>query len=215
MSSSLPRFRALCGAVCGVSLAAAAADVNLVGTFPGRALVEIDRAPPRVMRIGDVLGSVRLLEADSDSATLEVDGVRRKLRLGQSFAPAARGGHPSATLEADSHGHFITNGQINGAATRFVVDTGATLIALGAGDARRMGIDYRRGQRGVSNTANGPIGVWRVRLDSVRVGDIDLHQVDAEVSEGAPMPFALLGMSFLNRTEMHRDGTRMTLIQRF
>lgn len=215
MTSLFTLLRALCGAACLTAVAAAATDVNLVGTFPGRALVEIDRAAPRVMRIGDVQGGVRLIEADSDTATLEVDGVRQKLRLGQSFAPTARGGRASATLEADSHGHFFANGQINGAAARFVVDTGATLIALGASDARRLGIDYRRGQRGVSNTANGPIGVWRVRLDSVRIGDIDLHQVDAEVSEGAAMPFALLGMSFLNRTEMHRDGTRMTLIQRF
>ena len=192
-----------------------AADVNVVGLFPGRALVEIDRGAPHVMRIGEQIGSVRLLEADGEAATLEIDGQRRRLRLGQSFAPVVQSRHPSAILQADDHGHFFANGQINGASMRFVVDTGATLIALGATEARRLGIDYRRGERGTSTTANGQIAVWRVRLDSVRIGDITMHQVDAEVSEGPTMPFALLGMSFLKRTEMHRDGMRMTLTQQY
>jgi len=192
-----------------------AADVNLVGLFPGRALVEIDRAPPRVIRVGESFGDIRLIETGSDTATFEIEGQRTRLRLGQSFAPAVQSKHPTAILQADDRGHFITLGQINGGSTRFVVDTGATVVALTAAEARRLGIDYRHGVRGMSSTANGPIAVWRVRLDSVRVGDINMHQVDAEVSEGPIMPYILLGMSFLNRTEMHRDGGRLTLTQQY
>ena len=97
---------------------------------------------------------------------------------------------------------------------RFLVDTGATVIALPASEARRLGIDYRAGKRGMVQTANGPASVYSVKLDSVKVGAIELTLVDAMVIEqGLETP--LLGMSFLNRVEMRRDGQTMTLIRRF
>ncbi len=64
-------------------------------------------------------------------------------------------------------------------------------------------------------TANGMATAYALKLDTVRVGDIVLNNVDAAVMEGNPMPFALLGMSFLNRMEMKREGQTMVLIRRF
>ena len=88
------------------------------------------------------------------------------------------------------------------------------MISLGAGDARRIGIDTSRGQKAMTNTANGQAMVTKVQLDNVRIGDVTLHGVDALVHQGE-LPVALLGMSFLNRMEMQRDGSTMTLKKRF
>jgi aspartyl protease family protein len=115
---------------------------------------------------------------------------------------------------ADAQGHFMTTGTVNGASIRFLVDTGATLIAIGAGDARRIGIDPNKGMRGVTNTANGQVMVSRVKLDTVRVGEVVLNGVDAIVFPHEQSP-ALLGMSFLNRMEMQRSAGTMTLIKRY
>ena len=117
-------------------------------------------------------------------------------------------------MTADNQGHFVTTGSVNGVAVRFLVDTGATMISLGASDARRVGVDFNRGQKGMTQTANGQSVVSKVQLDTVRIGDVTLHNVDA-VIHPTEMPVALLGMSFLNRMEMQRDGSTMTLKRRF
>jgi len=97
---------------------------------------------------------------------------------------------------------------------RFMVDTGATMVSLGASDARRIGLDFNRGQKAMTQTANGQTLVSKVKLDTVRIGDVTLHNVDALIHQNE-MPMALLGMSFLNRMEMQRDGGTMTLRKRF
>lgn len=88
------------------------------------------------------------------------------------------------------------------------------MISLGATDARRIGLDFNRGQKGMTQTANGQSVVSKVSLDTVRIGDVTLHNVDAVIHQ-SEMPMALLGMSFLNRMEMQRDGSTMTLKRRF
>jgi aspartyl protease family protein len=119
------------------------------------------------------------------------------------------------TLAADSNGHFTAEGQVNGARIRFLVDTGATLVTLSATEAQRLGIDFRHGEQTVSQTANGKVLVYRVRLESVAVGPMTLTSVDAVVYDSPGLDVALLGMSFLNRTEMHREGTNLTLTKRY
>jgi aspartyl protease family protein len=98
---------------------------------------------------------------------------------------------------------------------RFLVDTGASLISMGASEAKRLGIDYTSGQRTASATANGVVPTYRVKLDEVKVGEITLNNVDGMVHITDNLPSTLLGMSFLNRMEMKRDGGKMTLIKRF
>ena len=117
-------------------------------------------------------------------------------------------------MAADARGHFYTTGSINGASVRFLVDTGATMISLGTADARRMGLDFNSGQKGMTQTANGQAVASKIQLDTVRIGDVTLHNVDALIHQ-TEMPIALLGMSFLNRMDMQRDGNTMTLKKRF
>lgn len=194
---------------------AGAADISVVGLFPGKAVLVIDGGPPKTFAVGaSVAPGVTLAAVDQDGVTLAADGKRQSVALGTHLNRAPAGGSAAVTLQADGRGHFVVEGQINGGTIRMLVDTGATLIALPAQDALRLGIDYKHGPRGLVSTANGPAPVYRVRLDSVKIGDIVLNQVDAVVQENG-LPYALLGMSFLNRTEMRRDGERMTLVKRF
>ena len=195
--------------VCG-------ADVGLAGLFPNKVLLTINGGAPRVVAVGATTDEgVRVVSISGDTATIEVDGTKRTLRVGQNVAAQASGAGPAKViLTADSQGHFITTGSINSVSVRFLVDTGATMIAIGAGDARRMGIDIKKGLRGFSNTANGRVEVTQVKLDTVRVGDVVLNNVDALVLPHDQSP-ALLGMSFLNRMEMQRSAGSMTLIKRY
>jgi aspartyl protease family protein len=201
------------------SAPAAAADIHVVALTAGKAVVSINGGKPRTLAIGQVTAEgVKLVSADSQSATFEIDGQRRTLAPGEGAAVATTAfgsGGDKATLIADSSGHFVTTGVVNGTTLRFLVDTGATSVVLSSADARRIGINYLAAPRSFTQTANGVIPVYNVTLDTIRVGDITLNGVAAAVIEGDKLPVALLGMSFLNRMEMRRDGTTLTLIRRY
>lgn len=195
---------------------ACAADVQLIGTFGDQAAVlSVDGGEPKTVRAGQRFGGVSVISVEKDRATVEIDGKRRTLQRGQHYSSrAAADSRQSVVLAADTRGHFLAEGSVNGGSVRFMLDTGATSIALPGADAARLGVDYRKGRPTIIHTANGPAPAWRVKLDSVRVGGIELHNVDALVLEQG-LDAALLGMSFLNRVEMHRDGETMTLRRRF
>ena len=93
---------------------------------------------------------------------------------------------------------------------RFLVDTGSTNIGLDQAEADRLGLDYKNGQRGVAITANGPIEVYRTVLATVRIGNVEVHNVEAEVGPGG-MNVVLLGNSFLTRFQMLRVDNLLTL----
>lgn len=192
-----------------------AADIAVVGLFPGKAVLVIDGAPPKTFSVGSaVTADARLLAVDQATATLVINNEKQTIAIGQHVNRFAPAGPASVVLQANGQGHFMVQGQINGGIIQMLVDTGATMIALSEADAQRLGINYKSGTPGRVSTANGSIPVYRVRLDTIKVGGIELHQVDAVVQQGG-LPFALLGMSFLNRMEMRRDGQQMTLTKRF
>ena len=198
--------------------AAHATDVNVIGLFPDRAVVVINKGAPRTMRAGETLEGVKLISADSRGAVVEIDGKRQTLEMGQQVETGGSqdsGGRSSVTLAPDPRGHFVADGAINGVYVRFLVDTGATYVSLPAAEAQRLGLDYRKGVPGYTHTANGVTPVYRMMLDSVTLGDITLYNVTASVHEGAGLEIALLGMSFLNRTEMRREGQHLTLTKRY
>lgn len=207
----------LAGLVFGVTASAWATEVVLAGVFPGKALLVIDGRAPRAVAVGSATpDGVRVLTVEGDSATVEVDGRRQRLVVGQSAVRVGGdgGGAASVELQADSAGHFLTYGTVNGAQVHFLVDTGASLVVLGRSDALRAGIDYQKGESGQSQTANGVVRVWVVTVDSVRVGSVTLRNVRVAV-HSQDLPMALLGMSFLNRMEMRRDNGVLSLKQRY
>ena len=196
--------------------AAQAADVALIGVLGDKAAVlAFDGGEPKTVRVGQKWSGVTVISVERGQATVEIDGKQRVLMIGQHYrGAAAPSGRQSVTLAADPRGHFVTEGAVNGNPVRFLVDTGATTVALPAADAVRLGIDYRKGKRALSSTAAGVVQTYVVRLDTVRLGSIELTSVEASVIEQG-LDIALLGMSFLNRVEMKRDGHTMTLIRRF
>lgn len=194
-----------------------ATDVSVTGLFSGKAVISVNGGKQQVLSVGQKTPEgIRLVSADSSTAVLEIDGKRQTLGMGQviSSAPAEGNGNPTVTLSADARGHFVTLGSINGASMRFLVDTGASFISFSNADAKRMGISYLNGERMMMSTANGNVQAYRVTLNTVKVGSITLNQVDAVVHDTA-MPVALLGMSFLKRLEMRREGNSLTLTKKY
>ena len=183
------------------------------------ALLIVDGGAPKAVAAGTVHQGVKVVSTSGDQAVVEIGGKRHTLRVGEAPASVGASGGALArgnriVLTAGSGGHFTTQGAINGRATQFVVDTGATLVSMGASDAERLGLNYKAGERGYSNTANGVTSAWRVKLGSVRVGDVEVYDVDALVSP-QPMPFVLLGNSFLTRFQMKRENDQMVLERRY
>ena len=203
-------------ALAFAATAAQATDVNVIGLFPGKAVVTINRGSPRTLSVGEKTAEgVVLISSDHGSAVVEVDGKREKLEMGQHFETAAQtGSRQSVNVAQDGSGHFLADGMVNGSHIRFMIDTGATLVSIPVSEAARLGIDYQKGQPGYSILADGRrVASYRVTFDSVTIGDLTLLNVAGSVSEGTGIP--LLGMSFLNRTEMRREGQNMTLTKRY
>lgn len=198
-----------------------AQSVALRGVLGSKALLVIDGGTPRALAAGDSLQDVRVLQVSGDTAEVEIKGRRQTLRLGE--APISLGGRGAAAgdpalgrrvvLKADNRGHFIERGQINGKTMVYMVDTGASSVAIGRTDAERMGLPFLKGQPVMMRTANGDAQGWSLRLDSVRVGDVEVFGVDAVVAPLA-MPYVLLGNSFLAHVQMTRQGSEMVLERR-
>jgi aspartyl protease family protein len=209
--------------LCMLALAgtgpAAAQTVTLNGALgTQQALLVID-GQPQAVPVGATVRGVKLLSLSATQAEVEAAGVRRTLTLGAGPVRVSGGGGGNSgareiVLTAGPGGHFLTTGQINGRAAQFMVDTGATMVALGQADADRMGIDYRSSsRRGYAETANGRVPTYAVTLTSVRVGDVEVANVEAMILP-ASMPHVLLGNSFLTRFQMKRENDVMRLEKR-
>ncbi|MFP8779215.1 TIGR02281 family clan AA aspartic protease [Hydrogenophaga sp. RWCD_12] len=208
----------LAGTTVWVSAQTTAPQVALSGVSGQKALLVIDGAPPRFVAIGQTQQGVKLLSLDGDAATVEVNGQKQSLQVGGAPVSVGKakagGGSQRIVLTADPSGHFLPDGQINGKTVKFMVDTGATTVALGAAEAKRIDLKFEHGKRIQMSTANGVSVGYLIRLDSVRVGDVVAYEVDAVVSP-QPMPFVLLGNSFLNRFQLQKTNDQLTLEKRF
>ena len=203
---------------CGANVALAQ-SVALAGMLGQRALVIVDGSPPKSVAAGESHKGVKVLSTEGDTAMVEVAGRRQTLRVGD--APVSVGGNGGAAMGGDkivltagSGGHFFKQGQINGKSVELMVDTGATSVGIGIEDAKRLGLNYQAGQPVRMSTANGMTMGWRIKLASVRVGDVEIFDVDGVVSSGS-MPYVLLGNSFLTRFQMTRTNDQMVLLKRY
>jgi aspartyl protease family protein len=199
--------------------AAVAQSVALSGMLGNKALVIVDGCAPKSVAVGESYKGVKIVSTQGDQTVVEIASKRHTLRVGD--APASGGGTSiggtggnKVVLSAGSGGHFFTQGQINGRAVQLVVDTGATMVSLSVPDAERVGLNYKAGQAVQMSTANGVIAGWRLKLASVRVGDVVVYDVDAIVSSGS-MPYVLLGNSYLARFQMTRSNDEMVLEKRY
>jgi len=195
-----------------------AADVNIIGIFGGKATLVVDGGRPRTLNVGESTPEgIKLISTSGESAVVEIAGKRQTVNLGQRISSGSTGGSGQrSVLTADARGHFVTTAAVNGVSIPFMVDTGATSVTISSDDAKRAGVNYTAGQRAIMQTANGAMVAWIVKFDTVRLGEITLNNVDGIVIEGNRLGgLGLLGMSFLNRTEMKREGDTMSLMRRF
>lgn len=218
------RFAALC--LCGwVAGACAGTSVGISGTLGDKALISVNGAPAKVVATGGLIDGVRVLAVQGDRVTVEVEGQRRILTVGPGDAPASRsppadavpthGGRGSVTLTADSRGHFAARVLVNGVSAPFLIDTGASVVTLPGSLARRANIDLERATPVTLSTANGRARGYRVVLNTVSLDGLVANLVEAVVIEDDKLPLALLGMSFLNRMNMRREGDLLILHQRY
>lgn len=207
-----------CSLLGGVALPASAQSVAMTGSMGSKALLVVDGGTPKALAAGESHRGVKVVAVRADQVTVEVGGKRQTIDLGGAPVSIGGGGGGSGgtqiVLTASSGGHFVTSGSINGRATQFMVDTGATSVAMSADEARRMGINYEQGERGQGSTANGLIPIWRITLKSLRIQDVEVYGVDAVVVPSG-MPHVLLGNSFLTRFQMKRENDMLTLTRRF
>ena len=192
--------------------------LNVVGLFRGKALVSINGSALQSIGAGQTKNGVKLISADSESATFMVKGKRQTLKMGQAASVAGSAGpttNAPVSLYADQAGHFLGNLTINGASLKYLVDTGASSVAMNSGDAKFAKIDYEKGEKALSSTANGVVQVYRVKLNTLKIGSIILNNVEAAVIEGGSPSVVLLGMSALNRLDMKRDNSILTLTKKY
>jgi aspartyl protease family protein len=195
----------------------AAESISLHALFKDKAIFVIDGARRVLVKGEESREGVRLISTDTaaEQAEIEVGGKREIVKLGTVMAGFQPTDRASVSLFATSGGHFFADGLVNGLPVRFLVDTGATMIALSGDQAKRLGIDYRkRGQPGRANTAGGVVSMYSLSLDKVEIGPITVYNVEAGVIEGSYPREALLGMSFLGRLNMKREGEQLELSQR-
>lgn len=187
---------------------AAAPQVRVVGLFPGAAVVSVD-GQRQLLKAGQSgPAGVTVVRADAHGALLRIDGVERQFGLEREYSAGgyAEPQRAQLSIARGNNGHYATTGSINGQSVQFLVDTGATTVAMNEAQARRLGLDYqKRGQPMQVSTAGGVMPAWHLRLDRVKVGSLEILGVDASIIAGNSPSEVLLGMSYLNRVRWRED----------
>jgi aspartyl protease family protein len=208
------RHVALVPVLLGLCALAQAADITLFATLGDRA-VFIVNGGRQTLRVGEQAADFRLLSIAEDSVIVEESGRRRRIGLGEGYVAAAPGNPDSLggrlILSPDEQGHYYAEITINGRRQRGVIDTGATHLSLSRPMADAMRIDYIRGSPGQTQTANGVIRAWLVKVPQIQVGTVTVYDVETVVRDSSDNGPVLIGTSLLNRFQMSRDQSMMIL----
>lgn len=195
----------------------ASPKINVVGLFKGTAVVMLNGQQAVLKLNKPHTSGVTLKSADSKSALIEVNGEAKRYYLGRSIGTQYRSHQPTeVVIQRNQWGQYITSGSINGLNVTFLVDTGATSVAMNESVAKRLGIDYRvDGTEGQAMTAGGITRSWMVKLDSVKVGEISVPNVKGAVIQGNTPHYVLLGMSYLDFVSFAEENQTIRLKKKF
>ena len=212
------RLRVLLGLaglmICSL-LSAQAPSVEVQGLFTDAAVLKVD-GQSTMIRIGQSLGGVTLLKANSESVTIELDGELHILGMSQRISSNYQVPSSQVVLiQRDAMLQYNTKASINGRSMRVLVDTGANIVAMNASHARAIGLDPRVGEQSRVETASGVVAARIVMLRSVDIGGIRVENVRASVMQGGYPATILLGMSYLRHVEIHENGGVLSLSKAF
>ena len=200
-------MRGFCLVLLLIGLPAWAMDIQVKMLAEGRALLDIDGKSQMLRDGGESPEGVKLIAATPEGALIEFQGQRQTLALNRRISTQfTEAGTAEVRIASNRGGHYLTPGRINGRPVEFMVDTGATSIAMNEPTAIRLGIDYRAGVPMSVGTASGNAQAFGVRLDRVSVGELEVAQVEAVVIVGDAPPFILLGNSFLTKVDMRIEA---------
>lgn len=195
----------------------AADEVRVLALFTGKAMLQVGDKK-KIVNAGETFEGVLLKSASGRGAVVVIDGESMKLDL---ISRTVAGGFKKptrdrATVYPDDVGMYYINGKINGRTSRFLIDTGATYVTISGNFALQMGLDYRAtGKVELVETASGRVPAYRIRLENIAAGGIGLRNITAIVIEGNHPNVALLGNSFLSRTQMTRAGSALEIRKRY
>ena len=191
-------------------------DIVVKGLFKDGAVAEIN-GKQRVLKVGKRSPEgVLLISADSTKAVAEIDGQQRELTLDKSIGGSyAAPPKPEIRIASGQNGHYRTPGRINNRPVSFMVDTGASFVAMNDHQAQSLGLQFRRGQVMDVGTANGTTRGYKVMLYNVSVGEVTVNNVEAVVIEGFNQNDILLGNSYLSRIDMRVDQGVLVLQTKF
>jgi aspartyl protease family protein len=196
------------------AVASAGPAVRVLALFPDKAMLEID-GQRKVLAAGrSGPAGVRLISADPERAVVEIDGVLQELRLGSAVSATyqKRQKRELRILKDISRGGYFVDGLINGQSVRFLVDTGATTIAMSEHQASRLGLQHRvDGKRVAVGTASGDALGHRIMLRKVSFGGLHLRNVAAVVIDGDSPRHVLLGMNVLGRFDIDQRDNLLIL----
>ncbi len=199
--------------VCGHSLAVD--KIKIVGLFKDKAVIIIDGKQRILRKNATSPEGVTLISANSNEAILEVDGEQKSYTLGNQVSIKFSETEPGRTVSiAPTNDLYLVNGSINDFQVQFLVDTGASSVAMNRQTAKRLGLNFRMdGQEGLSETASGYSKIYVVNLEKVTVGDIVLEDVEGVVHDSEFPRIILLGNSFLSKVHLRREGQLLLLEQ--
>ena len=199
------------------SSAIAYSPVEAVGLFKDRAMIRV-LGREHYLRVGETSPEgVRLISADAGEALVTFKGQEYRLsltdRVGGSFAETSQ---TSISIAPDDMGQYRIRGSINGQFVGFLVDTGASVVAMSERQAAALGIDYEgAAEVGKVVTAQGEARSYFVDLDTVNVGGIEGHNVKAAIIEGNYPVEVLLGMSYLRKVAMEESAGVLKLTAKY
>ncbi len=193
-------------------VASANTSIVVLALFKDKVVLRID-GERTVLKAGQTSkAGVTLIKANSHGATMIVDGQTQDFNLGSQIQSSYSGPkHALARIPMDAQGMYRTKGTINNHAVSFLVDTGASMIAMNGYLAERLNIAYQHLEPIPVETASGQAKAFHIKLEKVQVGDITLRQVEALVVDGESPREVLLGMSFLKQVKMEDKSSVLQL----
>ena len=201
-----------------ISGAVSAMDFTVEALFKDKAMIKID-GKRILLKAGQEKNGLTLISTNTyeQVAIIEINGKTDTYDLGRHIG----GGYakPESTeimISADRKGSYYSNGQINGRSVNFLLDTGASSVAMSENIARGLDLSYLDESKKIMvATAGGNQVGYRVTLREVSVGGITLNNVEGVVITGSSPSVTLLGMSFLSQIEIEQKQNLMVLRKKF